>query len=234
MRRMIGWFGLTLCWSVGAAEPEAPTGEALTGPRPVHWTEIKIKNHVVPKYPRKARNQDLEGDCKVRLIIDERGKTTSVEIITCPPEFAEVSTQAAMDTDFFPMKVEGVPVKATFVFTYKFRLGDAPSPAPSQPLAPPPPDGIFVELKFPELSCSQLAQVPYPERARAAGVESACRVMLYLNAQGEVIHTEPLSCREPFITAVRRPAQPFVCAPVARRGEAIPVKAEYTFQFKLR
>ena len=40
MRRMIGWFGLTLCWSVGAAEPEAPAGEALTGPRLVHWTEI--------------------------------------------------------------------------------------------------------------------------------------------------------------------------------------------------
>lgn len=234
MRRMIGWFGLTLCWSVGAAEPEAPTGEALTGPRLVHWTEIKIKNHVVPKYPRKARNQDLEGDCKVRLIIDERGKTTSVEIITCPPEFAEVSTQAAMDTDFFPMKVEGVPVKAAFVLTYKFRLGDAPSPAPSQPLAPPPPDGLFVEQTFPELSCSQLAQVPYPEQARAAGVESACRVMLYLNAQGEVIFTEALDCGEPFLSAVRAPTQPFICAPVVQDGEAIPVIAEYTFNFRLQ
>ena len=76
--------------------------------------------------------------------------------------------------------------------------------------------------------------MPYPEQARAAGVESACRVMLYLNAQGEVIFTEALDCGEPFLSAVRAPTQPFICAPVVQDGEAIPVIAEYTFNFWLQ
>ena len=246
--------GLVLCWSVAAAEPEAPveapSPEPPTADGPsedivtTRSTEIKAKHRESPEFPAEARLTGTEGECKVRIIIDTSGRPERVEVIACDPYFIGASVDAALKSSFPPVLVDGEPVKAAFLDSYKFRLGDAAeSPPPPPPVLdtpiviealPPIPKGRFREVEFTDLTCDQVAQVTFPERARAAGVESSCRVMLYFNAQGEVIHTEPLSCREPFITAVRRPTQPFVCAPVERRGEAIPVKAEYTFQFKLR
>ena len=98
--------------------------------------------------------------------------------------------------------------------------------------APKPPEGDFIEAKFSDLDCSQLAQVRYPESARLANVESTCRVMLYFDAQGEVIHTEALDCGEPFLSAVRVPATPFRCTPPKMLGASASVKAEYTFNFR--
>ena len=240
MRQVAGMIGWALCWSVAqAAEPETPDAEAPPSElREVHHSEIGVKLRTYPKYPPEARAQNVEGDCDVRLTVDERGKTTSAEALNCPPLFVEASTTAAMGSSFYPVKEGGVPVKVSVVLHYKYRLG-APSGGPNTvgtaAAAPPaPPKGRFRELEFTELTCGSLAPVTFPDQARAAGVESACRVMLYLNAQGEVIHTEPVDCGEPFLSAAREAAQPLVCEPVERRGEAIPVKAEYTFNFRLQ
>ena len=233
MRQMAGMIGWALCWSVAqAAEPEMPPVEAPTAElREVHFSEIVVKLRTMPRYPPEARAQNVEGDCDVRLIVDERGKTTSAEALTCPPLLIAASTTAAMGTSFYPFKEGGVPVKVSFVLHYKFRLSDSSGGqttlgnATAPPLAPPA--GRFREVDFADLTCGSLAPMTFPEQAR-------CQVMFYLDNQGAVIHTEPIDCDEPFLSAVREATEPLVCKPVERRGEAIPVKAEYTFQFKFR
>jgi outer membrane biosynthesis protein TonB len=225
--------GLVLCWSVAAAEPElpaaeAPAAEAPAGVRPVAWREVKAKVNAQPSYPRAARRQNLEADCKVRVFIDEQGMPMSMEVIACPPMFVESVTEAAMASRFFPFAPEGIPLKVSFVYNYKFRLADSSASAPPAPL---PPAGDFTRRTLSAPRCPPIAPVLYPEAARAEYHESRCRVMLYFNTDGEVIHTHPIACTEPFLSAVRESTQALVCEPVQRRGEAIPAKAVYTVFF---
>ena len=88
----------------------------------MHWSEVKAKNRVDPKYPPAARDMHLEGDCKIRINIDEKGKPFDAQIVACPKPFEEAALLAANSSSFYPMKVEGKAVKATFLFTYKFKL----------------------------------------------------------------------------------------------------------------
>ncbi|MEY3213592.1 MAG: hypothetical protein RIT28_4073 [Pseudomonadota bacterium] len=254
MRQIVLVIGWVLGWSVAAAEPEVPVVGAPTSAQPtaegasegvveVKRAEVTPKSREVPRYPAEARLMSTEGSCKVRIILDTTGQPERVEVLACDPYFIWTSVDAAMKSRFHPVIVNGEPVRAAFIYVYKFKLsGDGPPPPPPPVLdppfvieaLPPIPEGRFREVSFTELTCDQLAQVAFPEQALAAGFESQCRVMLYFNAQGEVIHTEPLACGEPFISAVSAPDQPFLCQPMERRGAAIPVKTEYTFNFEIR
>ena len=65
---------------------------------------------------------NLEGDCKVRFFIDEKGKPYDVKIEACPKPFEQAAIDAGMASSFYPMKVEGKTVKTSFVYNYKFKL----------------------------------------------------------------------------------------------------------------
>jgi TonB family protein len=65
---------------------------------------------------------NLEGDCKLRVYIDEKGKPFKTEIVACPKPFEQAAIDAANASSFYPMKVEGKATKASFVYNYKFKL----------------------------------------------------------------------------------------------------------------
>lgn len=254
MRQSVVVIGWVLCWSVAAAEPEAPVVEAPeAAPKSerlphrgvfedvveVERSEVTQKDRIAPAYPKDALKQSVEGECQLHLIIGTTGRTEHVQVLACDPMFVEVSVNAAMATRFAPVLVNGEPVKAAFDHKYKFRLsGAAYAPPPPPVLDPPlifeappaPPDGKFRQFELSDLSCEPLTPVSAPEEARGAGGPSSCEMMLYIDAQGEVVHAAPLVCEEPFISAVQATKRPLVCEPVKRRGEAIAVKTAYTFQ----
>ena len=99
-------------------------GGQLGGFSAVHWTDVKIKRQVSPKYPKAAKNLGIsEENCRVRFYIDEKGKPEKIDIEACSKVFHEALTQAALQWRFYPMRSEsGQKVKATFLLTVKFRL----------------------------------------------------------------------------------------------------------------
>lgn len=250
---MVGVIGWVLCWSAAAAEPEAPVVEApAEAPNPerlpnkgvfedvveVKVGDVKPKDVVPPVYPKAARDQGLEGECRLHVVIGTTGRTEHVQVLACDPLFVEASVSSAMETRFTPYVVDGEPMKAAFHYKHTFRLSGAERPpAPPPVLDPPlvfeappaPPDGKFRQVELFDLTCEPLTPVSVPEEARGAGPAS-CQMMLYIDVKGEVVHAAPVMCEEPYITAVRETERPLVCEPVKRRGEAIQVKTAYTFQ----
>lgn len=110
------------------AEPTAPpeptpvSAAPSLGLRTIHWIEIKVKKQAQPSYPKEAKNQGIEGDCRLRFFINEKGKTTDVRVESCPEVFQEAALEAAWKYSFYPHKVNGVATPVEFVVLFRFRI----------------------------------------------------------------------------------------------------------------
>jgi hypothetical protein len=99
------------------------TGGGTGGPRAVHWADVAVKYRARPKMPEAARVLSFsEESCNVRFFIDEKGKPYDIRLETCPAIFRDSALEAAWQWRFYPMKDEGVPIKAQFVLSIKYRL----------------------------------------------------------------------------------------------------------------
>ena len=98
-------------------------GSGGGGPRAVHWSEVAVKFRAKPKMPEAARVLSFtEESCNVRFFIDEKGKPYDIRLDDCPAIFRDSALEAAWQWRFYPMKDEGVPIKAQFVLSIKYRL----------------------------------------------------------------------------------------------------------------
>ncbi len=89
----------------------------------VHWSEVKVKRRVSPKYPEDAKSMDLGTvRCQLRFLVDERGMPYDVRLESCPEAFHESALEAAWKWRFYPMKMNGEAVKAQFVLVIVYRL----------------------------------------------------------------------------------------------------------------
>lgn len=114
--------------------PAALLGTALAQDPPpadaakvVHGTEVRVKHREYPTYPEAAKQLGIEEAlCKVRFSIDEQGTPTDIQILECPKVFEQATLDAAWKWRFYPLEVEGVPTKCSFVLNVKYVLGDDP------------------------------------------------------------------------------------------------------------
>lgn len=94
-----------------------------TGVRAVHWSQVKAKRRVQPKFPEAAKALGLSNErCLVRLYINEKGVPYDSNLDKCPKLFQKNAKDASMKWRFYPYKEEGVARKTTFVLTFKFVL----------------------------------------------------------------------------------------------------------------
>ena len=99
------------------------TGSGGGGPRSVHWSQVAVKYRARPKMPEAARVLSFpEESCNVRFFIDETGKPYDIQLEECPTIFRDSALEAAWQWRFYPLKDEGVPVKAQFVLSILYRL----------------------------------------------------------------------------------------------------------------
>ena len=77
-----------------------------------------------PDYPVLARKMQVQGDVVMRLLIDENGKVTSVEVIKAIGRggLDEAAVSAAKNARFRPATRDGAPVAGSYVLTMPFRL----------------------------------------------------------------------------------------------------------------
>jgi TonB family protein len=103
-----------------AAAQEAPKEAGSEVPRPKAIKQRK------PEYPPEAAAQGLRGIVIVELIIDEKGKVESAQIVRSVPGFDEAALAAAREWEYEPTKVDGHPVKVhlTVPITFSLKLPD--------------------------------------------------------------------------------------------------------------
>ncbi len=87
----------------------AVNGKALTLPKPA--------------YPPAAKMVRAEGAVQIQITIDTNGSVVSAKALNGHPTLRTVAERAAMGARFSPTKLSNVPVKATGIITYNFKLG---------------------------------------------------------------------------------------------------------------
>ncbi len=73
-----------------------------------------------PAYPPIARAAHAEGVVDVQVLIDYKGRVVAAAVISGHPLLQSASLQAARNSVFEPMKLDGQPVKVTGVIRYRF------------------------------------------------------------------------------------------------------------------
>jgi protein TonB len=91
--------------------------------RNFHWSEVRSKAKVAPKYPSEAKKLGINGRCQVRFLIDGSGNQVNLELLEtddCPPVFHKNTLKAANRWRFKPLEADGIAVRATFVLGLRF------------------------------------------------------------------------------------------------------------------
>jgi TonB family protein len=85
----------------------------------VEWRPDSLE----PFYPEEARQRRIEGDVKLRLLIDADGSLAKVEVIVDPGSgLGAAGARAIRQFRFGPGKVNGQPVATTITYTLQFVL----------------------------------------------------------------------------------------------------------------
>jgi protein TonB len=85
----------------------------------VEWRPDSLE----PFYPQDARQRRIEGDVKLRLLIDGDGSLAKVEVIVDPGAgLGAAAARAIRQFRFRPGKVNGHPVATTITYTLQFVL----------------------------------------------------------------------------------------------------------------
>ena len=76
-------------------------------------------------YPPKLMRRGLEGEVKLLVLIDEKGKVRVLDVVSSThPDFVEPSRKAAEDSIYEPPKRNGETVKVQFYLPIRFTLLD--------------------------------------------------------------------------------------------------------------
>lgn len=73
-----------------------------------------------PSYPPEAHKAGASGEVKVQIVFDEAGKVIWARAVSGHPLLHKACEDAAWQSTFPPMKVEGKPEKVTGVLVYNF------------------------------------------------------------------------------------------------------------------
>jgi periplasmic protein TonB len=121
-----------------ALEAQQPQGEATTAgehgnpaplPQPTRVrlssdaaSKLRLRKRVYPIYPRKAREDGIQGTVFLNVIIDKEGNVADVSVVSGEPSLAEAATKAAKQCKYKPYLLQGKPVEIETTLQISFTL----------------------------------------------------------------------------------------------------------------
>lgn len=89
--------------------------------------QVRYAHAPRPEYPEQARREGKEGRVMLRVLVDEQGRSTSVEVNQSSG--SETLDMAAIEAikrwRFWPARYDNVPVESWVRIPVEFRLSDA-------------------------------------------------------------------------------------------------------------
>lgn len=83
----------------------------------------RLVKRVQPRYPPVARQARIQGEVRIRAIIDTNGRVVQMEVLSGHPLLAQAATNAVQQWIYEPTYLNGEPVPLEFVVTVSFNLG---------------------------------------------------------------------------------------------------------------
>jgi TonB family protein len=114
-----------LAGSLNAVGQQFDPRERIEEPRRIHMTQegmrSRLKNQVVPEYPKDARRKWIQGTVVLLLAVDESGHVSSATVFSGHPLLATSALEAAKRLRFQPYYLNGEAVETDGLISYLFK-----------------------------------------------------------------------------------------------------------------
>ena len=135
--------GLTLDAQEATPEPKSdPTPQQAPAPKPplhirvsLGFSQGLIVKKVQPEYPPEAREQRVQGEVVLRIMVNQEGDVSKVSLISGHPLLAPAAMDAVKQWKYRPFLLNGQPLEVDTEAVVNFRLESSEEPASD--IAPP-------------------------------------------------------------------------------------------------
>jgi len=120
------------------ALPEPPPLPELMGD--IDASELKRLSGETPHFPKAARPDKLQADCRATLVIGEDGRVQSAQVDVCPEVFHDGLEATLLTWAYAPITRDGAALSPTVQIPIRFRFSETASrihPAPARLSAAP-------------------------------------------------------------------------------------------------
>ena len=109
------------------AAPEAREAKARRAIEPVYVHDdiqppVPASDNPLPEYPKQARRKGLEGLVVLKVIIDERGRVTHIQVVEGDEPFLAAALAVVERWKYAPARVDGRPAAVYRLIKVPFRL----------------------------------------------------------------------------------------------------------------
>ena len=102
---------------------ERTPAERSRGPIIAGILNAKVVNELLPAYPQKAKDQNIQGMVEVELLVNEDGEVIFANPLSGPEELWAESVKAAVAVRLYPTRLGGKPVQVTGRLILDFKDG---------------------------------------------------------------------------------------------------------------
>jgi protein TonB len=123
----LGRFALDLSVSAEASDDAVTIAQQQTGIYKTWEVDVRPQERRIlfPAFPKEAQEKEVEGRVILEMVISERGRVSTVNIIEEVPSslgFGQAAVEAVRKWEFEPAMIEGIPVKYTYRRQIDFKL----------------------------------------------------------------------------------------------------------------
>jgi TonB family protein len=201
--------------SASGSSPDASTAGDSTKLEPIDRPK--------PIYPPEARQQGIQGQVLMKVVVSETGDVDSVEVISGDPALTQAAVDAVKQWKFKPFIKNGKPVKAFAKIPVNFAL--------------PPPGGVVAPVEMGRVSQGRLihrVEPDYPEIAKMNHIQGAVVLQALITKDGLVTNLTPLSGPSVLFPASIAAVKQWRYEPYILNGDPVEVKTTITVIFQLK
>ncbi|MBX3290395.1 MAG: TonB family protein [Acidobacteria bacterium] len=211
----------------------------------------KLKKMPKPEYPVELAGSGIKGLVRIAILIDEEGKVISAEPELSPiqtfvrdkegkvvetdpitepahPLLVEAARQAALNAEFSPTMLSGVPVKVNGVLLFSFSDPETRT-ASNYPATTT--SGKNISGGVLNGKAISLPKPAYPAAARAVRAGGAVTVQVVLDEEGNVASASAVSGHPLLRAAATEAAQGAKFSPTTLQGEPVKVSGVIVYNF---
>jgi TonB family protein len=214
---------------------ESASSAATTSPASDSGDSTVLKAIYAPNavYPRKAADENIQGQVWVKLSISETGDVEKVDVVSGNPILADAAVEAYKKWKFRPYIKGGKPVKVSVKLPMDFAARDQ-----IKDTVPPTDSGAekSVHLSAATLEGMLIHKVTplYPNGARLQQIQGTVLLWATIGKDGRVKKLVPISGPDALIPAAIGAVQQWRYVPYIMNNEPVEANAEITVNFKLQ
>lgn len=185
-------------------------------------------------YPYEAREQKLQGEVVVRILVSETGDVETAEIVSGDPVLAKSALNAVKKWKFKPFIKNGKPVKVStklpFDFAFSENISDEKVPTDTTAAV----KRVRISAGVSGGLLVHRVQPVYPPEARQAHVQGTVVLRAIINKEGKIANLQLVSGPKELAQAAIGAVQQWRYRPYLLMGDSVEVDTEIQVNFQLR